>query len=215
MCIARWFHVFTSDRLKTKYTSNVIFVTFSFIQNVPNFCFVLISFFLFEDEILLDSRLRLTLFYSLFVCLFHFFFVWRFFIVESRLPYGEAPKELNVILQCIIHQHQRMRIMVTIKHQIVAQIERMPNMRNVQLAQLKVRYLFCCNFNCLCCFYYPIKMSTTSDVLHYSSIHTELFFVFLLVDYLLHIFVAILLREIWRKMRSICICSLYFEKQFN
>lgn len=93
--------------------------------------------------------------------------VWRFFIAESLLPYGEAPKELNVILQCTPLQPVQMRIMVTIKHQIASvHIVRMPNTRSVQLAQPKVRYIsifFCWNFDCLC-FCYPIKSRLTSGV---------------------------------------------------
>lgn len=93
--------------------------------------------------------------------------VWRFFIAESLLPYGEAPKELNVILQCTPLQPVQMRIMVTIKHQIASvHIVRMPNTRSVQLAQPKVRYIsifFCWNFDCLC-FCYPIKSQLTSGV---------------------------------------------------
>lgn len=74
---------------------------------------------------------------------------WRFFIAGLQLPYGGAHKESNVILRCTTLQPVHMRIMATIKQRTAAQIGRMPNTRNVQLALLKVRYcsLFIFVFN--------------------------------------------------------------------
>lgn len=119
---------FFRSRQQPNDASNVIFVTISFIQDV------------FEIEILFRLE-RLSL------CSFVAF--WRFFIAGLQLPYGGAHKGSNVILRCTTLQPVHMRIMATIKQRTAAQIGRMPNTRNVQLALLKVRYcsLFIFVFN--------------------------------------------------------------------